>query len=109
MRNLPLRRLFMSATIASTCLLAAAEAPAAPVSEHPALGVAMPSESMHDPRLDLASAQIKTAINLLHAAQNPNAKHPNRPFNGHDERAIRFLEFAQTEIENAMAYADASN
>jgi hypothetical protein len=109
MRKLPLRRLFLSATIASTCFLAAADAPAAPASTASAPGLMLPSEaSSHDPRLDLATAQIKTAINLLLAAENPNAKNPDRPFNGHDERAIRFLEFAQTEIENAIAYADAS-
>jgi hypothetical protein len=59
-----------------------------------------------DSRLDLADDHIEKAIALVKASQNPNAKNPDRPFGGHDDKAIKLLEAAREEIAKAKADAD---
>lgn len=59
-----------------------------------------------DQRLDLADQQIVTAINLLKAAQNPNAKNPKVPFGGHRAIAVKLLEQARKQIEKSKQFAD---
>jgi hypothetical protein len=59
-----------------------------------------------DARLDLADDAIEKAIALVDASQNPNAQNLDRPFGGHDEKAMKLLEAAREEIAKAKAYAD---
>jgi hypothetical protein len=59
-----------------------------------------------DARLDLADDHIEKAITLVNNAKNPNAKDPDRPFGGHDTKAMRLLEAAREQIATAKAYAD---
>jgi hypothetical protein len=59
-----------------------------------------------DARLDLADDHIEKAIALVNNSQNPNAKDPDRPFGGHDTKAMRLLEAAREQIAAAKAYAD---
>jgi hypothetical protein len=59
-----------------------------------------------DARLDLADDHIERAIALVNNAKNPNAKDPDRPFGGHDTKAMRLLEAAREQIAAAKAYAD---
>ena len=59
-----------------------------------------------DARLDLADDHVEKAIALVNAAQNPNAKDPDRPFGGHDTKAVRLLDAAREQIAAAKAYAD---
>jgi hypothetical protein len=66
------------------------------------IGMALAADS----RLDLADDHIEKAIALVNASQNPNAKDPDRPFGGHDDKAIKLLEAAREEIAKAKAYAD---
>lgn len=66
------------------------------------IGIALAADS----RLDLADDHIEKAIALVNASQNPNAQNPDRPFGGHDEKAIKLLEAAHEEIAKAKAYAD---
>jgi hypothetical protein len=66
------------------------------------IGIALAADS----RLDLADDHIEKAIALVNASQNPNAKDPDRPFGGHDEKAMKLLEAAREEIAKAKAYAD---
>jgi hypothetical protein len=62
-----------------------------------------------DARLDLADDHIEKAITLVSNAKNPNAKDPDRPFGGHDTKAVRLLEAAREQIAAAKAYADDPN
>jgi hypothetical protein len=66
------------------------------------IGMALAADS----RLDLADDHIEKAIALVNASQNPNAKDPDRPFGGHDDKAMKLLEAAREEIAKAKAYAD---
>jgi hypothetical protein len=59
-----------------------------------------------DARLDLADDHIEKAIALVDNSKNPNAQNPDRPFGGHDEKALKLLEAAREEIARAKAYAD---
>jgi hypothetical protein len=59
-----------------------------------------------DARLDLADDHIEKAIVLVDNSKNPNAQDPDRPFGGHDEKALKLLEAAREEIAKAKAYAD---
>jgi hypothetical protein len=59
-----------------------------------------------DARLDLADDHIEKAITLVNNAKNPNAKDPDRPFGGHDTKAVRLLEAAREQIAAAKSYAD---
>jgi hypothetical protein len=59
-----------------------------------------------DARLDLADDHIEKAITLVNNAKNPNAKDPDRPFGGHDTKAMRLLKAAREQIAAAKAYAD---
>src|SRR5688572_30266993 len=66
------------------------------------IGIALAADS----RLDLADDHIEKAIALVANSQNPNAKDPDRPFGGHDDKALKLLEAAREEIAEAKAYAD---
>ena len=66
------------------------------------IGIALAADS----RLDLADDHIEKAIALVNASQNPNAQNPDRPFGGHDDKALKLLEAAREEIAKAKAYAD---
>jgi hypothetical protein len=59
-----------------------------------------------DARLDMADAHVEKAILLLKAAQNPIATNPRRPFGGHRDEAVRFLEHGRKQIALAKAYAE---
>ena len=86
---------------------ACGEAPSAPAVR--AVGVGARLEEVtpfFDTRLSDADAAVEKAIVLIQAAQNPGAKNPDKPFGGHDTKAIFYLERAREEIAAAEAYAD---
>ena len=66
------------------------------------IGIALAADS----RLDLADDHIEKAIALVNASQKPNAKDPDRPFGGQDDKAMKLLEAAREEIAKAKAFAD---
>ena len=105
MRHASLRNLVVAAAMTGMCVAVSGALPAPETAGHPGPS-GDPVLAVHDQRLDLAHASIKSAIALLNAAQNPLASNPDRPFGGHRTKAIRNLERAQLEILAAMAYAD---
>jgi hypothetical protein len=56
-----------------------------------------------DPRMNDANDAVTKALVLLKAAENPGAK---PPFGGHREKAINFLTSGQSEIAQAIAFAN---
>lgn len=97
----------MAAVLSLTLLAGCADglgAPVEPAAASPALDVTI----LADQRLADADAAVEKAIALLQAAENPSAPKPDRPFGGHDVKALRHLEAARVEIARAQAYADAS-
>ena len=108
MRHASLRNLVIASAMTGMCVAVsgALPAPGTTTLTAPAADPGLEAAAVHDQRLDLAHASIKSAINLLKAAQNPLASNPDRPFGGHRTKAIRHLERAFVEIQAAMDYAD---
>lgn len=98
-------------TLAGAGLLLAtagcSEAPSAPAARAARIGARFDEITpFYDTRLSDADAAVEKAIVLIQAAQNPGAKNPDKPFGGHDTKAISYLQKAREEIAAAEAYAD---
>lgn len=106
MRKVMMRGVLVVAAVVAAC---EAGAVAAPGESTVSAAYVSPESAGHDQRLDIARSEIVGAIVLVDVSQNPSAKDPDRPFGGHDEKAIRALEKALEEIDAAIAYAEQSN